>query len=136
MVRYISDYVAVMYLGNIVEYGPAEAIYSPPYHPYTEALLSAVPIPDPEARQRRIRLSGDVPNALNPPVGCPFNTRCPRKNQMTDGGELCHRMVPVWHKLDDEHRIFCHLPLETLRRMDAVVETETAANTPEDRMNT
>ena len=126
VVRYILDYVAVMYLGNIVEYGPAEAIYSPPYHPYTEALLSAVPIPDPEARQWRIRLSGDVPNALDPPAGCPFNTRRHRKNQMTDGGELCRSKVPGWHKLDDEHRIFCHLPLETLRKMDAVVETATA----------
>jgi peptide/nickel transport system ATP-binding protein len=135
VVRYISDYVAVMYLGNIVEYGPAEAIYSPPYHPYTEALLSAVPIPDPEARQRRIRLSGDVPNALDPPAGCPFNTRCHRKNQMTDGGELCRSTVPGWHKLDGEHRIFCHLPLETLRKMDAVVETEAAVKTPANRTN-
>ena len=99
-------------------------------------MLSAVPIPDPEARQRRIRLSGDVPNALNPPAGCPFNTRCPRKNQMPDGGELCRSKIPGWHKLDGEHRIFCHLPLETLRKMDAVVEAETAVNTPANGMNT
>jgi len=126
VVRYISDNVAVMYLGNIVEYGPTEAIYSPPYHPYTEALLSAVPIPDPGAKQRRIRLGGDVPSALNPPTGCPFNTRCPRKNQMADGGEVCQSKVPTWHNIGGGHRIFCHLPLETLRKMDAVIHTEAA----------
>ena len=94
VVRYISDYVAVMYLGNIVEYGPAEAIYASPYHPYTEALLSAIPIPDPEVKQRRVRLSGDVPSALNLPDGCVFNARCPRKSHMPDDGKLCETIVP------------------------------------------
>ncbi len=67
VVRFFSDYVAVMYLGHVMEFGPAEAIYAPPYHPYTEALLSAVPIPDPTAVQKHIRLEGTVPSALNPP---------------------------------------------------------------------
>ena len=79
VVRFFCDTIAVMYLGQVAEVGPAEAIYSPPYHPYTEALLSAVPIPDPRVEQSHIRLSGSVPSALNPPSGCRFHTRCPRK---------------------------------------------------------
>jgi oligopeptide/dipeptide ABC transporter ATP-binding protein len=74
VVRFFCDHLAVMYLGQIAEIGPAEAIYLPPYHPYTEALLSAVPIPDPRAEQKHIRLSGTVPSALNPPSGCRFHT--------------------------------------------------------------
>jgi peptide/nickel transport system ATP-binding protein len=87
VVRFFSDDIAVMYLGQIVEIGPADAIYAPPYHPYTEALLSAVPIPDPDAEQKEIRLSGNVPSALSPPSGCRFHTRCPRRHEMLpDGG--------------------------------------------------
>ncbi len=93
VVRYFSDYVAVMYLGHIVEFGPAEAIYAPPYHPYTEALLSAVPIPDPSAEQKHIRLEGTVPSALNPPKGCPFHTRCPRRALVEDGGKKCETEI-------------------------------------------
>jgi peptide/nickel transport system ATP-binding protein len=89
VVRFFSDYVAVMYLGHIVEFGPAEAIYAPPYHPYTEALLSAVPIPDPRAEQKHIRLEGSVPSALKPPSGCVFHTRCPRRSLLPEGGEIC-----------------------------------------------
>ena len=116
VVRFFSDYVAVMYLGKICEIGPAEAIYAPPYHPYTEALLSAVPIPDPTAEQKRIRLSGTVPSALDPPSGCRFHTRCPRKL-----GEICEKEVPPRQDAGDQHRIFCHIPLEELRQMEAVV---------------
>ena len=94
VVRYFSDDVAVMYLGQIVEIGPAESIYAPPYHPYTEALLSAVPIPDTEAEQTHIRLSGNVPSALDPPPGCRFHTRCPRRSEMPDGGEKCTLVEP------------------------------------------
>ena len=124
VVRYFSDDIAVMYLGQVVEVGPAEAIYSPPYHPYTEALLSAVPIPDPDAEQKSIRLSGNVPSALNPPTGCRFHTRCPRRQDMLpDGGKICEKEIPPWRATDQGHRILCHIPLEKLRKIDAVVHT-------------
>ncbi len=121
VVRFFSDYVAVMYLGHIMEIGPADAIYAPPYQPYTEALLSAVPIPDPTAEQKHIRLSGTVPSALNPPSGCPFHTRCPRREMLPDGGKICEEEMPPWQDNTDEHRIFCHIPLETLRETEPVV---------------
>jgi len=124
VVRFFSDYVAVMYLGHIVEFGPAEAIYAPPYHPYTEALLSAVPIPDPKAEQKHIRLAGTVPSALNPPSGCVFHTRCPRRDMLPDGGKICETEVPPWRFDTEEHRIYCHVPLEDLRKMDPVVTTD------------
>ena len=124
VVRFFSDYVAVMYLGHVVEFGPAEAIYAPPYHPYTEALLSAVPIPDPAAEQKHIRLEGTVPSALNPPKGCPFHTRCPRRNLLPDGGKVCETDVPPWRHNTDQHRIFCHIPLDELRKMEPVVTSE------------
>jgi peptide/nickel transport system ATP-binding protein len=122
VVRFFCDHIAVMYLGQISEIGPAEAIYAPPYHPYTEALLSAVPIPDPSVEQKHIRLSGNVPSALNPPSGCRFHTRCPRRAEMLpDGGKICEEEVPPWRYVDDEHRIFCHIPLGQLEQMDAVI---------------
>jgi peptide/nickel transport system ATP-binding protein len=121
VVRFFSDDIAVMYLGQIVEIGPAEAIYSPPYHPYTEALLSAVPIPDPDAEQKEIRLSGNVPSALTPPKGCRFHTRCPRRHEMLpDGGKICEKDVPPWRMIKG-HRILCHIPLEELEKVDPVV---------------
>lgn len=121
VVRFISDYVAVMYLGHIVEFGSAEAIYAPPYHPYTEALLSAVPIPDPRAEQKHIRLEGNVPSALDPPRGCVFHTRCPRREWLPDRGRMCEQEVPPWRYSTPEHRICCHIPLELLCRMEPVV---------------
>ncbi|MCL7452583.1 MAG: ABC transporter ATP-binding protein [Anaerolineae bacterium] len=122
VVRFFSDYVAVMYLGHVVEIGPAEDIYAPPYMPYTEALLSAVPIPDPTAEQKHIRLEGTVPSALNPPSGCVFHTRCPRRAEMLpDGGRICEVEKPPWQHNTEEHRIYCHIPLEELRKLDPVV---------------
>jgi len=122
VVRYFSDDIAVMYLGQIVEVGPAEAIYAPPYHPYTEALLSAVPIPDPDAKQKQIRLSGNVPSALNPPTGCRFHTRCPRRQEMLpDDGKICEMEVPPWRSLEFGHRILCHIALEQLKKVEPVV---------------
>ena len=121
VVRFFSDYVGVMYLGQIMEIGLAEAIYAPPYHPYTEALLSAVPIPDPSVEQKHIRLEGAVPSAIAPPSGCRFHTRCPRRELMPDGGERCETEVPSWLEVREEHRIFCHLPIETLNSLEAVV---------------
>jgi len=122
VVRFFSDDIAVMYLGQIVEIGPADAIYMPPYHPYTEALLSAVPIPDPDVAQKELRLSGNVPSALNPPAGCRFHTRCPRRREMLpDGGKICETEIPPWRTSDRNHRILCHIPLEELRKIDPVV---------------
>jgi peptide/nickel transport system ATP-binding protein len=122
VVRYFSDYVAVMYLGQIVELGPAEAIYKPPYHPYTEALLSAVPIPDPNAKQKHIRLEGTVPSSMNPPQGCRFHTRCPRRD-MLENPDLC-LTIPPWREVNEDHRIFCHHSLETLSQFDPVITTK------------
>jgi peptide/nickel transport system ATP-binding protein len=124
VVRFFSDYVAVMYLGQVVEIGPAESIYKPPYHPYTESLLAAVPIPDPSVEQKHIRLEGSVPSALNPPSGCRFHTRCPRRSLLPDGGKICETDVPPWHEAGEGHRIFCHIPLERLRQLGPAVELE------------
>lgn len=121
VVRYFSDDIAVMYLGHVVEIGPAAAIYTPPYHPYTEALLSAVPIPDPEAEQKSIRLSGNVPSALDPPSGCVFHTRCPRRNMLPDDGKICEEERPKWQTAEQGHRILCHIPLEELEKVEEAV---------------
>ncbi|MBW2057443.1 MAG: ABC transporter ATP-binding protein [Deltaproteobacteria bacterium] len=121
VVRFLSDYIAVMYLGQIMEAGPAEAIYAPPYHPYTEALLSAVPIPDPRIKQKRIRLQGAVPSALDPPRGCPFHTRCPRRTMLPENGRICEVEKPPWREAGTDHRIFCHIPLQELSGLEHVV---------------
>jgi peptide/nickel transport system ATP-binding protein len=129
VVRFFSDDIAVMYLGQIVELGPAEAIYAPPYHPYTEALLSAVPIPDPDAEQKEIRLSGNVPSALNPPSGCRFHTRCPRRQEMlSDDGKICETEVPPWRTSTKGHRILCHIPIEDLEKVEPVVHSRKEAS--------
>ncbi|MBX6367284.1 MAG: ABC transporter ATP-binding protein [Rhodospirillales bacterium] len=109
LVRYLADSVAVMYLGTIAEAGPADRVFAPPWHPYTEALLSAVPKPDPGASGARIVLEGPVPSAADLPAGCPFATRCPRKL-----GAICDEQRPPDRMLDDGHRIACHIPTETL----------------------
>jgi peptide/nickel transport system ATP-binding protein len=123
VVRFFSDDVAVMYLGQIMEIGPADAIYAPPYHPYTEALLSAVPVPDPTVEQKHIRLEGTVPSAIDPPSGCRFHTRCPRRTLLPEGGKICEEEVPPWRNATEEHRIFCHIPIETLQTFEPVVTT-------------
>lgn len=109
-VRYISDWIAVVYLGRIWEVGSAEDVFMPPCHPYTEALLSAIPIPDPDIRQERVRLLGSVPSAVNIPTGCRFHTRCPRKI-----GKICEEQEPPWQDVDESHSICCHIPLDRLR---------------------
>ncbi len=116
VVRYLADYVAVMYLGKIVEFGSVADIFRPPYHPYTEALLSAVPIPDPDIQQKRIVLEGAIPSATEIPPGCPFATRCPRKL-----GPICDTTPPPEHVIDGRHRILCHIPLQDLRRVEPVL---------------
>jgi peptide/nickel transport system ATP-binding protein len=121
VVRFFSDYIMVMYLGHIVEFGPADEIYSPPYHPYTESLLAAVPIHDSSIEQEHIRLVGAVPSALNPPSGCCFHTRCQRRNLLPDGGKICEMETPPWRYATDEHRVFCHLPLEDLQEFKPII---------------
>jgi peptide/nickel transport system ATP-binding protein len=115
-VRYLADRVVVMYLGQIMERGSTDEVFSPPYHPYTEALLSAVPIADPEVVKRRIVLEGNLPSPLNPPKGCPFSTRCPRSL-----GKLCDDEPPPVQFADDRHAIACHIPLEELRKVEPVI---------------
>jgi peptide/nickel transport system ATP-binding protein len=109
VVAYLSDWIAVMYLGQVVEEGNAAHVYSAPSHPYTEALISAIPIPDPDANRSIIRLEGDVPSARNIPSGCRFHTRCPRKL-----GKICEEELPPWRDAGDGHRILCHIPIEDL----------------------
>jgi peptide/nickel transport system ATP-binding protein len=121
-VRYISDHVVVMYLGMVMEAGPAERVFELPYHPYTEALLSAAPSIDPNHHRQRIVLSGELPSALSPPSGCPFHTRCPRKL-----GAICETERPPERLSDDGHRIACHIPTVDLVRMQR--DTATSAIT-------
>ena len=120
VVRYLCDHIAVMYLGKLCEIGSAKHIFSPPYHPYSEALLSAVPVPNPNVRQKRIRLSGVVPSALHPPEGCRFHTRCPRKV-----GVVCETQEPPALDAGDGHLIYCHIPLEQLAAIEPVVAAQT-----------
>lgn len=108
-VLHLSDWIGVVYLGRLWEWGPPEAVFAPPFHPYTEALLSALPIPDPDARQERIRLSGSVPSAVDIPGGCRFHTRCPRKL-----GVICETQEPPWQDLGGDHHICCHIPAAEL----------------------
>lgn len=116
-VRYIADRVVVMYLGQVMETGSVEQVFAPPYHPYTEALLSAVPVADPQLRRSQIVLSGEPPSPLDPPGGCPFHTRCPRKL-----GAICETEPPPLRRAEERHRIHCHIPLEELRRIPPVFQ--------------
>jgi peptide/nickel transport system ATP-binding protein len=119
IVRYLSDRVMVMYLGHVVEIGTTDQVFAPPYHPYTEALLSAVPIADTKVQKTHIVLEGEIPSAMNPPPGCPFQTRCPRKAQVP--GTLCETEVPPMRDLAPGHQVKCHLPDEVLRSMQPVI---------------
>ncbi|WP_103763516.1 ABC transporter ATP-binding protein [Roseovarius confluentis] len=120
IVRYLSDRVMVMYLGHVVELGTTEQVFAPPYHPYTEALLSAVPIADTSVEKTHIVLEGDVPSAMNPPSGCPFQTRCRWKSQVPAG--LCEVEVPPMRTLDDGHQLKCHLAEVKLAEMEPVIK--------------
>ena len=102
LVHYLSDRVVVMYLGHIVEQGTTEQVFAPPYHPYTEALLSSVPVADPDIEKKNIVLGGELPSPLNPPPGCPFQTRCPHKIE-----GLCEKELPPHRVLAPGHEIMC-----------------------------
>ncbi|HEU0215483.1 MAG TPA: oligopeptide/dipeptide ABC transporter ATP-binding protein [Stellaceae bacterium] len=104
VVQHISTRVAVMYLGRIVELAPAEELYDNPLHPYTDALLSAVPVPDPTLKKQRVRLEGDIPNPIHPPSGCHFHTRCPIREL-----PLCSTEKPELKQTSDGHWVACHL---------------------------
>ena len=106
VIQHVSDFVGVMYLGRLVEIASSRELYRRPRHPYTEALLSAIPVPDPSRKTGRIVLEGDVPSPMNPPTGCPFHTRCPKAM------DSCRQQVPPLSPVkgaDPEHRVACHL---------------------------
>ena len=115
VVRYLADRIVVMYLGHIMERGTTDEVFAPPYHPYTEALLSAVPIADPAVTKRDIVLEGALPSALDPPRGCPFATRCPRSL-----GAVCDEHPPPARLVAEGHMIACHIPIEELRSVAPV----------------
>jgi peptide/nickel transport system ATP-binding protein len=118
VVRYLADRIVVMYLGRIMEQGTTDQVFSPPYHPYTEALLSAVPIADTSIKKKHIVLRGELPSPMNPPPGCPFQTRCPRKI-----GAICETEMPPVQELAPGHKIMCHLPAAELMKMEPVIAT-------------
>jgi oligopeptide/dipeptide ABC transporter ATP-binding protein len=104
VIRHLCDEIAVMYLGRIVETGPVEDVFATPQHPYTQALLSAVPIPDPELKAKRILLTGDVPSPVNPPAACRFHPRCPRAQ------DVCREIDPPLEEKRPSQRAACHFP--------------------------
>ncbi len=125
IVRYLSDRVMVMYLGHVVELGTTDQVFAPPYHPYTEALLSAVPIADTRVKKKHIVLEGDIPSAMNPPPGCPFQTRCRWKSQVP--GNLCETEVPPMRTMAEGHQVKCHLSQDKFDEMEPVIEVVHAA---------
>ena len=126
VVRYLADRIIVMYLGRIMERGTTEQIFSPPYHPYTEALLSAVPIADTSVHKRKIVITGEIPSPSNPPTGCPFQTRCP---YMIKG--LCDTTLPPLREFAPDHVIACHLEKSTLLAMEPVMTIDAPAPRPD-----
>ena len=115
VVRYLSDRIAVLYLGRLMEYGDAEAVFAGPHHPYTEALLSAVPSLE-GLRRERIILSGEIPSPANPPSGCVFHTRCPRR--LASG--VCESTEPPLAAVEPGHFMRCHIPPDELRQLQNV----------------
>ena len=103
VVKFISDKIGVMYLGSMMEFGTKEAIFTNPLHPYTKALFSAVPNPDPTAKMERIKLEGDIPSPANPPKGCRFHTRCPYAT------EICKHVPPQYKQYEEGHFAACHM---------------------------
>ena len=121
VVRYISDRIAVLYLGRLMELGPADVVFDGPHHPYTEALLSAVPTVDGGGRAR-IRLEGDIPSAADPPSGCVFHNRCPRRI-----GPICDETEPPLVEVEQDHLMRCHIPIDELRALQLPAATAAEA---------
>lgn len=119
VIHYLSDWTVVMYLGEVMEQGLADKVHEAPMHPYTEALLSAIPIPDPTIKRRGIRLEGEIPSPRNKPTGCPFHTRCPRCL-----GDICVKETPPIHRTEDGHEIRCHIPLDELKQLQTSAAKE------------
>jgi peptide/nickel transport system ATP-binding protein len=124
VVEHISDTVGVMYLGNMVEMAPTEKIFANPLHPYTKALFSAIPVPDPDYKMNRITLEGSIPSPANPPSGCKFHTRC------KDCMEVCKYVTPEFREIEPEHSCACHLynnaaqNSEAMKAMQEIKKTE------------
>ncbi|RED63884.1 ABC transporter ATP-binding protein [Cohnella lupini] len=114
VVEHISDRIGVMYLGALVETAGKDALYDRPLHPYTQALLSSVPVADPSQKKERIILKGDIPSPVNPPSGCRFHTRCPSCM------DICKQIQPVFQEVEPDHRVACHLYDETIMGKDGV----------------
>jgi len=106
VVRHVSDRIAVMYLGKIVEEGPVDELMLKPRHPYTAALISSIPKPDPSAREKMVEIRGETPSPVNPPSGCRYHPRCPFAT------DLCSEREPQLQELEDNHRVACHYPLK------------------------
>ncbi len=119
VVGYLADRIAVLYAGQLMELADAANLFEPPYHPYTEALLAAIPLADPDAKRQSIRLTGDVPSQINVPTGCPFHPRCPRYL-----GDICRDVVPPWQETPQGAGIFCHIPPADLAAMQDRLITE------------
>jgi peptide/nickel transport system ATP-binding protein len=120
VVRHLADRIIVMYLGQIMEQGRTLEVFAPPYHPYTEGLLAAVPIADPRISKRAVLLKGEIPSASNPPLGCRFSTRCSYRIAGT-----CDTRAPPVQEFSTSHRVACHLPREQLLAMRPVFEDTT-----------
>ncbi len=125
VVRYLADRIVVMYLGRIMEQGTTDQVFGPPYHPYTEALLSAVPIADTKVEKRKVVITGEIPSPLNPPKGCVFSTRCPYMIKGT-----CDRLEPPAQVFGKGHAIACHLPREQLLAMEPVITMKSNGGGP------
>ncbi|MNP22672.1 Oligopeptide transport ATP-binding protein OppF [compost metagenome] len=112
VVEHISDRIGVMYLGSLVETADKDTLYDRPLHPYTQALLSSVPVPDPSLKKERIILKGDLPSPVDPPTGCRFHTRCPSCM------EICKQHVPVFREVEPGHELACHLFDEEMLKLE------------------
>jgi peptide/nickel transport system ATP-binding protein len=122
LVRHLADQVVVMYLGKVMEQGPVADLFDPPYHPYSEALLSAVPVADPTIEQKHLRLQGEIPSPINVPKGCRFATRCPRKV-----GPICDSVAPPAREGRNGHVIYCHIPLDELSKIEPIFAAKVSA---------